>query len=388
MKNDDTVTSPSDIRRLNRESAISAHRNGALRLDSKPVALFLELTRRCNLACPMCRSIRLSSHTLDMAPEVIRIVEEQLLPTASFIDLRGWGESTLRADFHNLLSRFAQPGVQIRLVTNGIVADKTIWKSLMAHRAMVAVSIDGTKERTLRRMRGVSLEAILTSVRHLVRWRDTYGVPAHFVSIITAVGRSNADEVPSLIRAAHSVGVSRLTLFPLVTSPDDSEHLSHTSPEEITTVLDTAQKLATSLGVDLQLGCALDESLVLDDRVPDRCIHPWMYCYIDYLGRIGFCGHLIGRSEYTVGNLTDTPIEVIWNGPSLIRLRKEHLERRGQSALFTPCAWCYRNRYVDFEDVLLPTLSSQRVATSVPGPLYRIHSDREASAEFVRRGGD
>lgn len=43
------------LRRDNREQNIAEYRAGKLRLDSRPLALFVELTQNCNLECPMCQ---------------------------------------------------------------------------------------------------------------------------------------------------------------------------------------------------------------------------------------------------------------------------------------------------------------------------------------------
>ena len=71
-----------------------------------PNVLFLELTRRCNLACSMCRGSMMTDHSLDMSEAVLRRIEEDLLPTARVVDLRGWGESLVRRDFLSIVERF------------------------------------------------------------------------------------------------------------------------------------------------------------------------------------------------------------------------------------------------------------------------------------------
>ncbi|HNQ89131.1 MAG TPA: radical SAM protein [Verrucomicrobiota bacterium] len=371
------------LRQRNREAALEAWRRGETSLESRPVALFIELTQRCNLACAMCRSTQSRPTASDMSEAVLRYIEAELLPSASLVDLRGWGESTLRRDFSGLVERFGVPGVQLRLVTNGACNDSQVWRRLMERRAIVAVSLDAADDVTLRRLRGISLERVLDTLRELVRWRDRCGVPDRHVAITAVVGAPNLEQMPQLVRLAAQIGIRRVICFALIALPADPWHLSHRPLHEITALLDQARLEALDCGVELRLGSALHESLTLDAHLLPRCLHPWMYCYVDYLGRVGFCDHLVGRVDYTVGRLGERSVSELWNGATMVALRSQHVSRQGDGGLFYPCAWCYRNRYPDFEEVLDETWQERSVSTCVVDRLYGLHPERTSSRPFV-----
>ena len=337
--------------------------NGITTMRGVPNILFLELTRRCNLACSMCRSGLMTDRTLDMREAVLRRIEEDLLPTARVVDLRGWGESLLRRDFLPIIERFAQPGVQLRVLSNGTIHKPDVWQHLMRHSAWVGISVDATESALLKELRGARIEPIENSLKSLVHWRDVYGNDANNVYLTVAVSSRNLDNLEDLLGWAHRLGVGRVHMIPIACWPSDPKHLDH-SEAAIRPVFNRLRDLANGYGMTLQLGAAMTTNLVLKDRLLDRCIHPWMYAYITYAGDVGFCDHLIGRDDLTSGNILDKPFEEIWNSPPLVSLRAAHLAKRQDHAYHEHCTWCFKNRYADFEHEIEPKLSSILVTNS------------------------
>jgi hypothetical protein len=87
-----------------------------------PHILFLSL-RGGATACTVMRSGMMKDRSLDMSEAVLRRIEEDLLPTARVVDLRGWGEA-YRQDF---LDRRAvrAAGRQLRVLSNGTIRNPT-----------------------------------------------------------------------------------------------------------------------------------------------------------------------------------------------------------------------------------------------------------------------
>jgi len=109
------------------------------------------------------------------------------------------------------------------------------------------------------------------------------------------------------------------------------------------------------MNIELRLGASIHEAYVNNAGLPNRCSHPWEYCYIDYAGNVGYCDHLIGHSALMLGNLASSTFDEIWNGSKFLELRTLHVNaRKGGTdelnSLFPHCNWCYQRRYVDFED--------------------------------------
>lgn len=352
-----------DLREQNSKIIEREIANGITTMRGVPNILFLELTRRCNLACSMCRSGMMKDRSLDMSEAVLRRIEEDLLPTARVVDLRGWGESLLRRDFLPIVERFAQPGVQLRVLSNGTVRKPDVWQHLMRHRAWVGISVDATENALLNELRGCNIEPIEQSLRSLVHWRDVYGNDAGNVYLTVTVSSRSLDNLEELLRWAHDLGVGRVHMIPIACWPSDPKHLEHSEPA-IPPIFERLRKQANSYGITLQLGSAMTTNLVLKDRLLDRCIHPWMYTYITYAGDVGFCDHLIGRDDLTSGNILEKPFEEIWNSQPLVSLRATHLAKREDHPYHEHCSWCFKNRYADFEHEIRPDLSSILVTNS------------------------
>ncbi|MCA0303887.1 MAG: SPASM domain-containing protein [Proteobacteria bacterium] len=353
-----------DLRERNNKILEREIANGISTMRGIPNILFLELTRRCNLACSMCRSGMMTERSLDMSEAVLRRIEEDLLPTARVVDLRGWGESLLRRDFPSIVERFAQPGVQLRVLSNGTVRSKSdVWQHLMRHGAWVGISVDAIENSLLQELRGCDIEPIEQALKTLVHWRDVYGNDPGNVYLTVTVSARNLGNLEPLLRWAHDLGVGRVHMIPIACWPTDPKHLEHVEPT-IPPLFERLREQANGYGITLQLGSAMTTNLVLKDRLLDRCIHPWMYTYITYAGDVGFCDHLIGRDDLTSGNILEKPFEEIWNSAPLVSLRADHLARREGHPYHEHCSWCFRNRYADFEHEIKPELSSILVTNS------------------------
>jgi MoaA/NifB/PqqE/SkfB family radical SAM enzyme len=364
------VPARADLRERNNWILEREIANGITTMRGVPNVLFLELTRRCNLACSMCRGGMMTDHSLDMSETVLRRIEEDLLPTARVVDLRGWGESLVRRDFLSIVERFAQPGVQLRVLSNGTIRKPEVWQTLMRHRAWVGISVDATENALLKELRGARIEPIQQSVESLVHWRDFYGNDPKNVYLIVTVSSKNIENLEEMLTWAHGLGVKHVHMIPIHLYPSDPKSLVHREAA-VPPVFDRLYEMARGYGITLQLNAAMSTNLVLKERLLDRCIHPWMYTYITYAGDVGFCDHLIGRDDLTSGNILDRPFDEIWNSPPLVTFRADHLAKREGHPYFEHCAWCFKNRYADFEHKIRPELSSIVVNTSTVSSFHR-----------------
>lgn len=135
-----------------------------------------------------------------------------------------------------------------------------------------------------------------------------------------------------------------------------------------------------------------------EGKADKTCTHPWMYCYVNYRGNVGFCDHLIGTPavHHLLGDLHTSAFQEIWNGPQYTSLRAEH--GAGRDAIpekYGKCRWCYRNRYLDFDQHSYPPYEKYRVpltsslcASFVPGPPLSPPGQRSPPLSVVGHGVD
>ena len=341
-----------------------------LRLTSYPTMLFLELTQNCNLACKMCRDQSPYDPKLDMSPEVFDRAMTELGPYAELIDLHGWGESTILAGFHDRLIRTLETGARVRLVTNGHAMTRRLWDALFNAESIVVVSFDSASPANFQALGRGDFDRVVRNVRQGAEIRNLKGRGT--ISFNVVVNSYTLSELSDIVRLAADLGVNRVLVNPIKCSPDHPAHLRN-SVDRIPAELDRASAAAREVGVKMQLGAALDDSLAVEYGLPVVCSNPWTNALIDHRGHIGYCHHAIGRPEYVFGSLLENSFASVWNGPDFIELRRQLVEAattRRVSSKFPKCEWCYHNRYRDGE-FPAESVEDREVSTETGLPLYK-----------------
>jgi MoaA/NifB/PqqE/SkfB family radical SAM enzyme len=342
----------------NRRAVLADYAAGRPVVAGKPLVLLVELTRHCNLSCPMCRQPGDTSRAQTMSDRMFASVADELFPTAELVDLRGWGESLLLPDFEARARAAHRAGCQLRIVTNLAFRRPAILALLAELDFYVAVSCDGASAavfETLRR--GARWRAFVENLRDLATAYETAGADLGRICLSMTCQAPNVTEIAGVVALAAEIGIPTVKVFPVTAAPGDP--LALTAPQVARDALTRAAEVASAAGVRLQLGASICGDLARDpDGIP-ACIHPWMYCYVSYDGKVGFCDHLIGppAEPYLMGDLGRTPFMEIWNGARWVALRAEHVgSRRAAQRDFHECAWCYRNRFPDFEHLVIASI--------------------------------
>jgi radical SAM protein with 4Fe4S-binding SPASM domain len=367
------VTSLSDgigdgeMRRANAALNCEEFRTGALMLHSRPQVVFVELTENCNLHCVMCRSAGRYDPSKNMDRSLFDRVAADLFDYAAIVDLRGWGESTILKDFSYYFEETARYGCRPRIVTNLTVGNERLWRRLVALDALIVISFDAATPETFAALRpGARLDRILANAAVIVDecralGRSTEGV------YFNVVAQSDAlEELPRIVDIAAEYGLKRVHLNPVTLDTSHPGHLSR-HIDRVRRSLAAMRERSEATGIEITLGAALDESLAETGAAAKRCTHPWVYCLVNHAGRVGFCDHLIGAGteRYLLGDLREQTFEAIWNGQAYEELRRQHVAwSSGLDERFGECNWCYRNRYIDFEQMTIPEYAKLAVSCS------------------------
>jgi len=353
----DTLSTP--VRDANRRLARSEFSAGQVVLQSRPRALFVELTRHCNLACAMCRTPGEVPPTLRMSESTFARVEAELFPTADMIDLRGWGESLILPEFADRAARASVHGAALRVVTNLSFRRDAVLDLLAELGFYVGVSIDSADAALLSFLRGgAKLDLIESNLACLAAKYHRRGI-ADRITLYVTCQRPALATLERLVDLAARAGVTEIRLAPVGTGLSFLSLASASA--EVTEALGRVRARAEHANVRVSLTASL-----VDDMFPKEdtsaCLHPWTWCYVTYNGRLGFCDHLLAADHYTFGTLETMAFDEIWNGPAWTALRQEHLaQRRASAPHFRECAWCYTNRHVDCEDLVEPTAETKRL---------------------------
>lgn len=380
-----------DLRQRNHDLNIQEFYDGALILESYPTVIFVELTQNCNLNCTMCRSAGTYSDSLNMGDELFDEIAKQLFPTAMMVDLRGWGESTVRPDFEEKLQKTIFYGPQIRLVTNALSLRQSTWRLLMNSGAQVTVSVDAVTQKIANRLNRGNLVRLKESLEYGTNAASaTTANPT--INFNTVVSSINILEIPVIVAMAAEFHVRRVTLFPVVATRGSQLHIER-NRSIISGVLAEAVHIAREGNVELRIGASLDEEIVNSSALPRCCSHPWSYTYISHNGAVGYCDHLIGHDSLTLGRFVGGAFSATWNSLPFQALRSEHhrfiKDSQGNRIGFKEfghCDWCYRRRYIDFEDELQPPDFERVVGTNGHDPLIILNEFQFLRDDFLNGG--
>lgn len=328
---------------------------GRLTLASRPRMIFVELTRACNLSCPMCRPTLIAGPQYRMSDVLVSRIRNELFPYVECVDLRGSGESTLDERLLPLAGELANCGVRIHLYTNMCSRGSEYWRQLGQLPLNLTVSIDAASEEGLRALRGASKWKLLSNLSAFQLGRLASPQGAHALHFSVVVSDNNLTELQGLVQLAADFGVSVVKLNPL-TQPNPARNgyprigVSAVHADALHARLLEATALSRTLGVQLQLCATLDNN---GGGGFDRCLHPWSYCVIQYDGTVVYCDHFVANPNAIVGSVATLPFMDVWNGFQYQAIRRNHLNKTFESVIKCglECDWCYKGRYADFEGI-------------------------------------
>lgn len=317
-----------------------------------PRALYIELTDRCNLSCPMCRSAGFKGSVLPF--ETYIEIAKNLFPHASFIDLRGWGESTTLKNFEDYLDVALKYGKKIKLITNAAINRPKLWEKLGESGVLVGVSFDASDEATFAAIRGgASMEKVIRNLKILAEAYQTHqgNVADYLYFCITASG-TNLSHLSRIIEIGRSLGINHFKIEPLKTNKEDTDNLFYHKEKVRSVLQDLAALVKEDSALKIELSASLTEETTILQKTKKVCIHPFDYLYVNSKGGLGFCDHLNGVEEFVWGQWDGIEgFQKFWNGDKMIQFRKEHEKvLKGEKIVSCEdCNWCYERRYADQE---------------------------------------
>lgn len=208
-----------------------------MRYEERPLLIYWELTRACELACRHCRAEAIpwrDPRELSTA-EGLALLDRLAAfgPPLPHLVLTG-GDPLQRPDLFDLIAAARERGFSVALTPSGTYAltEAVIRRLQAAGVWMLALSLDGATAEGHDALRGVpgSFEATVRAAR----WARAAGLP---VQINTLVCAETVGDLPAMVDRLIELGVARWSLFFLVPtgrgrvlreiSPEESERLMH-----------------------------------------------------------------------------------------------------------------------------------------------------------------
>jgi MoaA/NifB/PqqE/SkfB family radical SAM enzyme len=185
----------------------------------KNLRLTIGLTDKCNLRCIHCLRNASSNKSGDLPLDLLeKILKEGKELGVRHINLTG-GEVGLHSDFDKATELIVKNGYTFSIVTNGNNPEYYT-NALTTYRnnalTFIAVSIDGSTDRTYRSMRGGDFAAACKSLR-------MFGDMGYYTKLICCINRKNYHEFDNIIKLAQSLKVNEVVVLGLIVFDHNNE---------------------------------------------------------------------------------------------------------------------------------------------------------------------
>ena len=297
-----------------------------------PNSIDLEITKVCNLRCPMCtqsldnwkgkEEVKDLHLNLDKFKTILRKI-----PSVKFINFIGTGEPLVNPYFFDILKYTTANHIKVTFTTNATLLNWDKVNGLKDKKIkIVYISIDTTDPKKYEKIRvGAKYEKVIENLKLI---SDESKIPIHIQSIIT---KDNFEDLPKIVELAKEVGAIQFTYFhPIFYSQGTEENrvFAHARTLEI---LSKVEEKCHKNNIRL-----LSRPLTPTFK---HCSYPYQTPYIAINGDVYACcfmktlreetsecffGHCVNVpvDQYKMGNIFENNFEQVWFGESYKLLRK------------------------------------------------------------------
>jgi MoaA/NifB/PqqE/SkfB family radical SAM enzyme len=328
------------------------------RMEDLPTQIYIEVTNHCNSRCVSCPLTY--DHFLPLEPrhhlaweDFRRIVDQ--FPRLERAVLHGIGEPLLNRDLPRFITYLKERGAEVLFNTNAILLDQKRGDALVAAGLdELRVSLDAVTPDLYARLRGV--DRLPQVVRNLTAFVGRHGGRSQpKVSLWWVAMQDNLPQLPDFVRLAAQIGISEVYMQRLVyfgsgepiganTTMKAEQSLYAALEQEQARLVRECEELATGLGLAFRASGATtpSESISSKGTHPwQGCLRPWMLMYITANGTaLPCCISPFATQDYAqiiLGNVLDSPVAEVWNGPRYQELRSAVLSNAPAP---WPCQYC------------------------------------------------
>ncbi|MGZ3672619.1 MAG: radical SAM protein, partial [Bdellovibrionota bacterium] len=224
---------------------LSATQTGSLLLPEGPSDAVITADTRCNLACPSCRTEKITSLDAEGAARIESAKKELQSIALRRLRIAGDGEPLFSPFLREVIQGLDQyPELKIvELHTNGILLDEDCLRKLGPGSGKINrlfVSIDAATPETYKQVRGGDWDRLLKNLR----WAGGLGLESFVLMFVYR--RANFREMPLFVKLAKEVGADSACFSPFMpweragglSYQDEAVHLpGHPDHEEFLALL-------------------------------------------------------------------------------------------------------------------------------------------------------
>jgi len=186
--------------------------------DVPPSKVYVELTTDCNLDCAMCIRHVWDEPSGRMSRGVFQQVIDQLadLPSVSTIQLGGFGEPMMHADFFSFVALAKERGYAVECITNGVLLDAAAADQVISSGLdRLVVSMDSVEPTGSTLLHTASPATVRSNIQRLYAQRLQRKSATPDIAVEFVATRRNIAELPALRRLSRALGITQI----IVTNP-------------------------------------------------------------------------------------------------------------------------------------------------------------------------
>ena len=308
---------------------------------SRPVEIFCEVAKCCNISCIMCATYGHGWEGVPIMPLELVEKTKSFFRDALMMHAFGFGEPLMNKDLLNIIGLAKSRGVIVDFFTNAVLLKEDKARALVDMGVdEIVVSFDGGTRETYERVHEkAKFDTVLNNLKTLDKLRKKMGANKPRLAINFIAMNLNFHELPLLVELAAGFGVSSIDVKPLVIyefmSDMHAERRSY-DPEKDDGLISEVNKLAALKNIEVHFDqyyasrnrpgvagtCQVEEERPekLKTREDLICFQPWKTFYVRSDGNVKPC--CFYWDESFVGNLYENSPEEIWNGPEYRRIRE------------------------------------------------------------------
>ncbi|MCS7098506.1 MAG: radical SAM protein [Candidatus Methanomethyliaceae archaeon] len=205
------------------------------------------ITGKCDLRCRHCYASHFNNLNELSTEDAIKVIKELAKMNVNHISFTG-GEPTLRKDLPILISQAYDLGFELSIVTSALSMNSKLISLLIRNDVEIQVSIDGATKETFTKIRGSYFELLLEKLKQLKK----LGAKIRPVMTINALNYHEATEYIKLCSEMNAIGAAMIPLIPI----GRADKSLMPTPKMVEMAVSSADRMADSLGLNLEVWCA------------------------------------------------------------------------------------------------------------------------------------
>jgi radical SAM protein with 4Fe4S-binding SPASM domain len=276
----------------------------------------------------------------NMSFDFFKKIADEFFSSVEFVDLRGFGESTLLPNFLDYVKYALRFNSKFGLISNLTVRNNEMFEYLVKNNFWIGISIDGPNEEVYSKIRGKGFfNQVIENIKLLVDFCKKYKKSVDNLYFLVVVQKDNVEYLNEFIDLAVELGIKRIEFKPVKTLnkgvwlKDDVETVKKNIKKAI--------KIGKLNEIEVKLtGWFFNTKFEtsLGYKIMKKCDRPWTHLMVYYNGKVGPCNH---RIDFTFGDLNKNSFKDIWNNEKFHLFR----EKMNKIELDDKCKSCYEEYY-------------------------------------------